>query len=263
MAQYLCSLPPRPPVPFFSDVANAGPNKFSSRLNSASMSIVDDPILGASRKVINMTIHEADGGGGTSSARPRGQLATPNALGEGTEFWVGSGLLLPVGFPTPTTASGFNAFQQIMGTPATGYPPVQFGFYGNAGGFGWKREPAKGSVMALDIKPTYGKWMDVVMHVKMSFNAAVGFVGFYINTGSGYVQQDLAPSPGDTLVRNRLYTQTITDGAQVSPLRNDIQHYRSENMYNVSTCYHTDIRRIVATGNDTADLAAVNPGSYA
>jgi hypothetical protein len=87
-------------------------------------------------------------------------------------------------------------------------------------------------------------------------------VEFYINTGSGYVQQPLTASVGDTLVGNRLYTQTITAGAQVSPLRNDIQHYRSEDMYDVSTVYHTDMRRIVATGNDAADLASVDPGSH-
>lgn len=263
MARYFCNLAPLPPVPFYSDVATSGLTLFPTKFNADKMTIVDDPILGASRKVINMTIHEADGGGGTSHDRPRGQLVTPIALTEGTDFWVGSGLLLPVGYPQVTKATGFNAFLQIMGTPTTGYPPVQFGFVGNAGKFGWRREPAKGEVWALDIAPQYGAWMDIVMHVKMSANPAVGFVEFWINKGSGYVQQSLTPSPGDTLVGNRLYTTTITPGAQVTPLRNDLQNYRTEGMYDVSTAYHTDIRRILATGNDAADLAAVSPGSYA
>lgn len=263
MGRYLTNKAALPPIPFFSDAANFGFTKWPTKFNSDNMAIVDDPILGAARKVVDMTIHEADGGGGTSHNRPRGQLCAPLSLTEGSDHWVGSGILLPVGYPMVNKATGFNAFLQIMGTPTTGYPPVQFGFVGNAGKFGWRREPAKGEVWALDISPVYGAWMDIAMHVKMSSNPAVGFVEFWINTGAGYVQQTLVASTGDTLVGNRLYTQTITPGAEITPLRNDLQNYRTEGMYDVSTVYHTDQRRIVATGNDAADLAAVNPGSYA
>lgn len=254
-----------PLVDFSSDIAVAGKGRWTTRFNAddVRMPVVDDPILGPARKVIQMIIHEADGGGGATLSNPRGQLQAPTSIDEGTDFWVGFGILLPVGFPQIPLSFGWQSFFQLFGVSDTGYPAFRIAFEGNGGFFGWRRQPAKGGGDALSLTPQYGAWMDFALHVRSSPNPAFGFIEVYTNFGGGWTQQSLAAAPGDTLTGKRLYTETITPGLPPGgAYRTDIQNYRRREMYDLAVVYHADHRQHLSTGNDAADLAAVNPGSY-
>lgn len=254
-----------PPIDFSASIATAGKTRWPVRFNAddVKMPVVNDPVLGASRKVVQMTIHEADGGGGATLDNPRGQLQTPTSITEGSDFWVGFGLLLPSDFPPVPIANGWQSFFQMFGVSSTGYPSFRIAFESNGGFFGWRRQPSKGGGDALSITPQYGAWMDFALHVRASANPALGFLEVWTNFGSGWVQRPLAAGPGDTLVGNRLYTETITPGLPAGgAYRTDVQNYRKAGMYDVATCFHADHRQVASTGNDANDLSSVSPRSY-
>lgn len=259
MFRYFCGVAARLPLPFFSDIATSALAKWPTKFNASKMAVVNDPILGAGRKVVQMTIHEADGGGGASLDNPRGQLQAPNNIIAGDDFWIGFGLLLPSGYPTPTISNGWNAFMQLYGAPFGGYPPFRIAFESNAGFFGWRRE---GTTDTCPITPQYDAWMDFAIHFKMSTDPAVGFVEVWTNFGAGWTQRTMIAAPGETLVGKRLYCQTITPAITSGPCRTDVQNYRKAAMFDVSTCYHADHRQAVSTGVDATDIAAVSPMSY-
>lgn len=254
-----------PRVDFAASIATAGKTRWPVRFNAddTKMPVVNDPVLGSARKVIQMIIHEADGGGGTTLDNPRGQLQAPQSIAEGTDFWVGFGLLLPAGFPAVPVANGWQSFFQLFGVSSTGYPAFRLAFEGNSGFFGWRRQPSKGEGNALTLTPQYGAWMDFALHIRASANPALGFVEVWTNFGSGWTQRALAAAPGDTLVGKRLYTETITAGLPLGgAYRTDVQNYRKAGMYDVATCFHADHRQALASGDDATDIASVSPGSY-
>lgn len=256
-----------PRLDFYSDIANKGKSAWPIRFNAndPKMPVVDDPILGSSRKVLDMTILESDGGGGTSLDNPRGQLQAPSAIYPGATFWASFSLLLPSGYPQPTLAwpSGWNAFFQLFGTSDTGYPSFRLAFEGDSGAFGWRRQPSKGGEMALDIAPQYDEWMDFAFALHMSESPSAGWIEVFTNFGSGWVQRPLAPSAGDALVGNRLYTETITAGHEAGGYyATHLQNYRKAEMYASSTCYHGDHRQ-VPLRNYATEAASLLSGTFA
>lgn len=263
-----------PGLSFFSDIATHGKSKWPVKFNATDpkMPVVNDPILGSARKVIDMTIPEAWGGGGTTLENPRGQLQAPAVLYPGALAWISFSLLLPSGYPVPNLAwpAGWNSFFQIFGYSATGYPAFRLAFEGTDA-FGWRRQPAKGGDLALSLTPQYDAWMDFAIAVHMHTDPAVGWIEVWSNFGSGWQQEELTASSGDTLVGNRLYTETITAGFSGASLyRSDVQNYRKEGMHATTTCYHADHRQVpmVAYSSEAASLVAgtfteLDPGSYA
>ena len=263
-----------PILSFFSDIATYGKTQWPTKFNWADpkMPVINDPVLGAGRKVIDMTIPESYGGGGTSTDNPRGQLQGPSSLYPGAQVWSSFSLLLPSGFPLPTLAapSGWNSFYQIHGRSTTGYPSFRIAFEGDDGSFGWKRQPTKGGEWACAITPQYDAWMDFAIAVNMSPDPAVGWIEVWSNFGAGWVQRPLVASAGDTLVGNRLYTETITAGFEAgSNYAAHVQNYRKEDMFDSCTCYHGDQRQVPITNYSTEAAAlvagtftALDPNSY-
>lgn len=247
-----------PPVEFDSDLATKGLGGFASITNSHLMTVMDDPILGASRKVVRMVVPD-DAGWPTEN--PRGQLQSTYALVEGTDFWLGFGVLLPAGTGHPTSPGGYLAFMQLYGPPFAGYPPVRIAFEGSEGRFGWRRGDTLGWEWACEMTPQYDAWMDFACRIKVSADPEVGFVEVWTNFGSGWAPQAMQPA-GGTVEGHRLYTQTITPAVSNGRLRTDIQSYRKVGQIESVTSYHADMRRAVATGNDSTDIASVSPGSY-
>jgi hypothetical protein len=145
-----------PPVDFFSDFAAYGTDKWASITSPTQMSIVDDPVTGAARKVLRMEVPDSYTSGPTIN--PRCQLSTANAIRAGSDFWLGFGLYLPSGDYHLDASRAWIAFVQLYGAPFTGYPPFRIAFEGpgptgDRAGFGWKREPAMGDDWACLIAP--------------------------------------------------------------------------------------------------------------
>jgi hypothetical protein len=258
-----------PPVDFFSDFAAYGTDKWASITSPTQMSIVDDPVTGAARKVLRMEVPDSYTSGPTIN--PRCQLSTANAIRAGSDFWLGFGLYLPSGDYHLDASRAWIAFVQLYGAPFTGYPPFRIAFEGpgptgDRAGFGWKREPAMGDDWACLIAPQNDAWMDFACHVKMSADPAVGFVEIWTNFGSGWIPRTMLPVGGIVTTTpaggHRLYTQTITPAVQLGRLRTDAQLYRMVSEVPSVLCFETDHRRIPATGSDLADINSVNPGSY-
>lgn len=246
--------PWRLPVKFTPDYAT-GPSQWPVRFNTHTMTVMDDPILGASRQCIRMVVTNADSAASTEN--PRAQLQGPANLYEGDEVWIGWATLLPVGFPAPLPyGNSWLKIMQLYGRPFGGTSPLNIGFENDSGIFGWKRDAAHGYVWACEITPQYGAWMDFAVHVKMSEDPAVGFVEIHTNMGSGWTQHDMVAAAGDTLDGQRLYTDTITAANAVGPSRTDMLNYRKVDMFETCTTYH-------AAHSQGASLAAVDPGSYA
>lgn len=255
-----------PDLAFNSQIAVSGKTKWPTRFNATDpkMPVVDDPIRGASRKVVDMTILESYGGGGTSTDNPRGQLQAPKALHAGAQAWISFSLLLPAGRPLPTAPypSGWQAFFQIWGTSTTGYPSFRIAYEGNTGEFGWRRQPTKGGGWGCQITPQTGAWMDFAIAVHMNPNPAVGWIEVWTNFGTGWTQRDMTASTGDTLVGKRLYTETMTAGYSLTDLyASHVQNYRKAAMYNSATCYHADHRQ-VAISDYTAEAASLVAGTF-
>lgn len=255
-----------PSLDFFSDIATKGKAAWPIKFNSTDpkMPIINDPIRGASRKVIDMTIPESYGGGGTTLENPRGQLQAPSVLYPGANLWTSFSLFLPVGYPLPTEAwpSGWNMFFQVHGVATTGYPSFRLGFEGNDGTFGWRREPSKGGDVALNITPQYGQWMDFAIALNMSTDPAIGWVEVWTNFGSGWTQRPLTASAGDTLVGNRLYTETLTAGyVPGTYYASHLQNYRKAGMLDSTTCYHGDHRQVPMVSYST-EAAALTAGTF-
>lgn len=255
-----------PDLAFNSQIAVSGKSKWPIRFNAndPKMPVVNDPIRGASRKVLDMTIPEEYGGGGTSLDNPRGQLQAPASLYRGSLAWISFSLLLPTGYPLPTMPypQGWNAFFQIWGPSSTGYPSFRLAFEGNAGEFGWRRQPTKGDDWGCQITPQYGAWMDFAIAVNMHTDPAIGWVEVWTNFGSGWTQRPMTASDGDALVGKRLYTETMTAGfVQGSTYASHLQNYRKAGMLASTTCYHGDHRQ-VPIADYTAEAASLVAGTF-
>lgn len=251
-----------PRLDFDSQIAVSGKTKWPVRFNATDpkMPVVNDPIRGAAQKVIDMTVRAEWGGGGTTANNPRGQLEAPRVLYEGAQVWVSFSLLLQAGMQLPVLPTDWNAFFQLHGISATGYPSFRLGFEGGSG-FGWRREPAKGSTWACPITPQYGAWMDFAIAVHMHRDPAQGWIELWTNFGSGWVQRSLAPSAGDTLVGKRLYTETITAGYTGLRYASHIQNYRKAG-YAASIAAHHGDHRQVPIVNYAAEASALVAGTF-
>lgn len=255
-----------PLIGFFSDIATRGKGGWPIRFNATDpkMPVVNDPIRGASRKVIDMTILESYGGGGTSLDNPRGQLQAPASLFPGARAWISFSLLLPADRPLPTAPypSGWQAFFQIWGPSTTGYPSFRIAYEGNAGEFGWRRQPTKGGEWACQIVPQTDAWMDFAIAVHMHPDPALGWIEVWTNFGTGWIQRDMTAAPGDILVGKRLYTETITPGYSASSLyASHVQNYRKTGMYDSATCHHADHRQVESADYD-AEAASLVAGTF-
>lgn len=253
-----------PSPAFFSDMATSGMGKWTTLANPDLMTVMEDP-FGPARKVVRMAVPNSAGG---PSINPRAQASTSDAIRVGTEFWLGFGVYLPAGDYQLDTPYGYLSLMQMYGPPFGGFSPFNIGFTGTSGTMGWRREPDQGDDWACPITPQYDAWMDFACHVKVSADPAVGFGEIWQNFGSGW--QPCVTNPvGGTVVTTpaggkRLYTAMINDATSLGRLHTDAHNYRKvDQIPGTVTVYHTDHRRIVATGNDLADIAAVNPGSYA
>lgn len=210
------------------------------------VTFVADPILGAARTVIRLSVLDTDTG---PTENPRAQLETRYFLGEGDETWHGFALYLPNDWPT-LPADGWVTFGSIFGPPFTDSGPLRFTLDGGDGKLGWRRDADHGKDTPWSMPLLRGQWIDLAMHVKMSADPTVGFVEIWRNVGDGWQQQPL----GAARV-GRLFMSTFGTANGGGDNNARISLYRKVGMFSTMTC-HFGGHRVGGS------LTAVDPRSY-
>jgi len=208
---------------------------------------VDDPVLGATRKVAKFTVYDGDVG---LTDNPRAQIESPSVLRNGGEYWVGWSTMLPNDFPSALPSGGWITMQSIYGPPYNGAGPIATRIGNNAGKamINWNRNGTYGYDYPWWTGLNKGRWTDFVWHVKLSTDASVGFVEIYQNTGAGWQQQLLKG-------QKRLYMKTLDSSNNGGSNNFRLNNYRKRYMFNSLTIYH-------ASPKVGTSFSAVAPGSY-
>ncbi len=224
-----------------------------------SATIMDDPILGSARKALKLTVHNySQDPTSSTSPKHRAQAESPSVIGLSDDVYIGFSLLLPKTFPTihnrglvsPTTSSMQAALHSIYGAPFGGSSTQQLGItrsepdqairllrnssynYDNP----WSMQAERGT--SEDIA---GRWIDFVIHTKMSSNGSIGFREQWVNTGSGFVKSTFAN--GTTKLMMRTVDSSNNSGPNYSKVQlyyNDNAFVTPDNPNGTATVYYAD-----------------------
>lgn len=108
---------------------------------------------------------------------PRAQLVSDSLFGEGDEYYIGFSTLFPADFPTPES---WFQISEIYGPPFGGSPSMGVDMDGDRIAF--SRDETHGYDSPWKSAPIErGKWNDIVLHIKFSPDASVGFVEIWHN----------------------------------------------------------------------------------
>jgi hypothetical protein len=236
-------------ITFDADYATKGLTAYPTIQHRETASVVDDPVLGAARKVLKLTVPDTAIG---PTENPRGQLQSPSVLPADADFWFGWATLFPADFPVmPIASSGFLNVFQVHGAPFAGSPSFSIGLRATGDDqFGWHRNNTY-NVDHPWLRPLLRNvWFDFAVRMKLSNDPAVGFVELYLNDGTGWTQQLLHG-------QSRLHFKSWDAAVQgIGPQRTDIQLYRKVGMFASVTVYH-------AAHKIGASFNAVAPNSHA
>jgi Polysaccharide lyase len=221
----------------FADAFSTGRmSGYSNVVHGERMSIIDDPVLGAQRKVIRMTIQDGDTG---PTENPRGQLETPKFWDTNEEYYVGFSAMFGTDWDWRMCSTCWVTFHQIYGPPFDGQGPLNMNIKtDNPAGeprLTWERTSAFGYDHPFEAKLIQMKWYDFVWHVKLSPDPKVGFVEVFMNTGTGWQQMMLKG-------QQRLYmaTKIGSNGSTSEGNSSNIQLYRQKGTAGVATMYFAE-----------------------
>jgi hypothetical protein len=186
---------------------------------------MDDPILGAGRKVARFSVYNSDTG---PTENPRAQIESPSKIVNGGEYYVGWSTMFPTDFPT-LPSGGWLTLASVYGPPFNGAGPLGARINGNMVRF--DRNATYGYDVPWQTPIVRGKWMDFVYHFKMSGDPNVGFMEIFLNTGNGWQQQTLKG-------QKRLYMKTYDSSNGGGPNNFRVNNYRKVGMFNQVTLYH-------------------------
>ncbi len=238
-----------------------------------SADVVDDPILGPARKALKLTVsNTSPDPAQPGSPKHRAHAESPEMIGLTDDVYVGLSVLVPRDFPVIHTPGDVGngiarqcALHSLYGAPYSGSSPQQIGITGaepdqalrllRNGTYGydnpWSLQTERGS--AADMT---GRWIDFVIHTRMSTDSSIGFREQWVNTGDGFVKQTFAD--GTT----RLMMQTVDASNAGGPNYSKVQLYFNddafvspENPTGTASVYFADHR--IGTSFD-----AVAPRSY-
>lgn len=226
-------------VPSTADVAWTanfsanGLNDYENVIHRETASVVDDPILGSSRKVLKLTVPNSAIG---PTSNPRCQLTPPRRLVADNEFYAGLSILFPSSdFPTvmPVSSSGFLNVAQLFGPPFSSSAPWKLGFRADGTRkLQWKRNGSYSDTAWITPSDVVlDHWYDFVVHMKMSNDPTVGFVEMWMNEGAGWVQQVLSGE-----LKLQMKTQDALTNI-IGPSAIDAQLYRLVDMFSSVTVY--------------------------
>lgn len=231
--------------------------------------LVDDPVLGAARRVLRVDVPDSLGGGEDQPTQStvRFQSSSPRAIVEGDELCVGFAVMLPEDFPTvypqddpgnPSgRATGYVALFQVYGPPyVQGSPLVlhadrrtpddpldELTITGN--------ELNPGDPDALLALPyRRGVWTDVVLRLRASSSIEDGWIETWVNQGGSSGVRPLTLQG----VGVRVPRVLLREDSQA--FRTDLQVYRVRGRIEHVGLWFAG-HRIAAT------VAEADPGSYA
>jgi hypothetical protein len=237
-------------------------------VGSAYAEVLDDPVLGAARRVIGVSVpdsakHDADQ---PTDTTVRFQASSPRTVVEGDEFCVGFAFLPPPDFPTvfpdddPTNpgdrATGYIALFQLYGPPydhgsafvlhanrrSVDDPVDEFTVRGN--------ELNPGDPVAfLTLPYRRGRWTDVVFKLRASSSIERGWVETYVNQGESTSVRPVRLADGTV----RLPRVLLRPDSEA--FRTDLQLYRVNGRFDRVSIFFAG-HRIART------VADADPGSY-
>jgi hypothetical protein len=236
---------PRPAgeVLFDADVARRGLSAYAEVIHPERITVVDDPVLGARRQVMRFTVHDDDTG---PTENPRAQVETPRMFRDGDEVWVGWSTLFPADWPErlPPGGDAWLTLSEFHGPPYDGAAPVKLGMRSGTDAVTWQRTASHGWDIPWESGPIRKEhWYDHVLHVKLSGDAATGFVELFVDAGEGWQQQALGGAA-------RLHMRTLEEANGAAANYHKLALYRLRGLYPVLTVFHAEHR--VATSFDAA-----------
>jgi hypothetical protein len=238
-------------------------------IGSAYATVGDDPVLGAARRVLKVSVPESakyDADQPTSST-VRFQSSSPRVLRDGDEFCVGFAFLPSADFPTvyppddPANPAGpagtsYIALFQFYGPPYTRGSPFLLQANRNTPADPLDEFVVKANELNagdpwpfLSLPYRRGRWTDVVFRIRLSSSIEEGWIETYVNQGASTTVQ---PQP---FVNGRLRVPRVLLRADSEAARTDMQIYRVVNRFERVTVWHTG-HRIAAT------VAEADPRSY-
>jgi len=230
----------------FNGSFDRGLREYSQVIHGSRIALRDDP-LGLPRKAARFTVYDWDIG---PTENPRAQISSPSILRPGADVWFGWSTLFPSNFPRRMT-SGSLTIESTYGPPHRGTGPRSISVQPSASGepeLRWQRNDTYDWDVVWRMPLIRGRWIDFVVHQKMSRRESEGFVEMWVNTGQGWVQQRLKG-------RRRLNTATIDASNGRGPNDHRLASYRTRGIWEVVTLWH-------AAHKVGTSFAAVAPNSY-
>jgi hypothetical protein len=212
--------------------------------------VVRDP-RGLDRNVVRFSVRNTDVAPCTPTENPRAQALSPEILQPGGDYWVGWSVLVPKDFPT-TRARGDNwiSLGSIYGPPADGPSGtgIKMDTTPRRDVFYYRRDDRYRFDEPWRMPLVRGRWVDFVVHFKLSRNPKVGYREQWVNDGSGWRQSRLHG-------KKRLYTATLGPANGAGPNVSKVSLYYRRGLMKAATIYFAEHR--IGTS-----FSAVAPHSY-
>jgi len=239
-AVVLCAAAPAHADVLFDGDFSPGLADYGPVINRERIMVRPDP-HGLPRQTARFSVRDRDTG---PTPNPRAMASSTVALRAGQEVWIGWSTLFPRRFPS--AVPGWLTFASTYGPPYRGTGPVTFGVRGNE--ILWSRNATYDWDVPWRMPLLRGRWIDFVVHERLSHSPRRGFVELWVNAGQGWRRQLLH---GRTRLRMRTLDRSNGRGPNVHSLSN----YRKRGMFEIVTLYHASHRL-------GTSFAAVAPRSH-
>jgi len=196
---------------------------------------------GLPRRAARFAVRDSDVG---PTSNPRALVSSREQLHAGREVWIGWSTLFPRRFPR--SIPGWLTFASTYGPPYRGTGPIKFGVEGTS--IVWRRNATYGWDVPWRMPLVRGRWVDFVVHQRLSRSRRRGFVELWINSGGGWQRQGLNG-------RARLRMRTLDRSNARGPNVHSLSNYRKRGMFASVSLYHASHRL-------GTSFAAVAPRSH-
>lgn len=212
-------------------------------INANRMFSIPDP-TGRMRTVMQFSCRKED----NQLLYPRVQAGTPSIYGENSEFWVGLGVYVPSSGYEPIDGDHV-MLHEIYGPPFNAAGPNAFRLMNDSFTLHVDALGNQLGEKSWETPILYDQFVDFAFHYKMSKNASVGFVELYMNSGSGWVQQQVK---GQLKPYYATMTEANNGGNNYSTIKVSYAQHSVREIVNV----------IYSSHKVGSSLSAVDPKNY-
>jgi hypothetical protein len=224
-------------APIFSDNFDRAADTFVSPWSSknacaADRLTTDSAVKRKGTYSMKLKVKDSDVSPCTYTSNPRAQVEKTGLFAEGSERWIGHSTFFPANFPTIGTSHWLIFSSYGFRAPYNGSAPGKFRVRsGTSDVIEYARDERTNHDAIWRSTITKGTWTDLVVHVKFSTNASVGFVEVYKN---GVRQTMLNGS-------TRYYYATLKP-TQTGAGSWNLSHYRSRGAAPDITLWHDEAK---------------------